>query len=138
MKRFVSAGAATVVLLSLSGCVSPPSPFDGERKASDQLPAVVSEVIPTGDASSSRYQGKADGRELYLVKGKGDYQFCLAYTDGTKDGSGASCSGGPWVKVTFPDQAEFEVQLHGFADKPADGQKQVSKWVRQTAPARGT
>ena len=138
MKRITAVGVLAVAVFTLSGCVSSPSPFDGERKTGDELPAVFSDIPISGDTSTSRYQGQADGHRLYLVKAAtGDLQFCLAYTDGTKEGSGSSCSGGTWVKTTLPDRAEFEVQLNGFTDAPAAGEKQISQWVRQTSRARG-
>lgn len=138
MKRFAAAGVLALAVFTLSGCVSPPSPFDGERKSGDELPAVFSDIPISGDTSTSRYQGQADGHSFYLVKATtGDLQFCLAYTDGTKEGSGAACSGGAWVKTTLQDHAEFEVQLNGFTDAPAPGEKQISQWVRQTSRASG-
>lgn len=137
MKRITAAGTLIVTAFVLSGCVSPPSPFDADRKAADELPAALADIPIDGDASTSRYQGDADGHSLYLVKGTGEYQFCLAYTDGTKDGSGTSCSGGTWMKTTLPDRAEFEVQLNGFVDEPTSGEKQISSWVRQTVGAGG-
>jgi hypothetical protein len=134
----MAAGALALAVLVLSGCVPAPSPFDGEQKVRDELPAVFSDIPIRGDTSTSRYQGEADGHRFYLVKATdADLQFCLAYTDDTKEGSGAACSGGTWVKTTLPDHAEFEAQLGGFTDAPAAGQKQISAWVRQTSKATG-
>lgn len=132
MKRMLTSGTVVAAVLLLAGCVAPPSPFNGERTGTDELPAVFSNIPLKGDATTSRYQGDADGHSLYLVKGTGEYQFCLAYTDGTKEGSGVSCSGGTWAKTTLPDRAEFVVQLNGFPGKSAAGEKQISNWVRQT------
>jgi hypothetical protein len=137
MKRIAAAATLAMAMFMLAGCVSPPSPFDGDRKAADELPAAFADIPINGDTATSRYQGDADGHSLYLMKGTGEYQFCLAYTDGTKDGSGTFCSGGTWIKSTLPDRAEFEVQLNGFVDEPTSGEKQISSWVRQTVGAGG-
>jgi len=134
-RRCVIAGAA-VVALSLTGCVSTPSPFDGRRLDEDRLPADAASYVQNGDVSTSRYQGSSGGWDLYLVHGTGPYGFCIVYTGGTAERSGASCTGGTWVRVSLPDGAEFEANVTGFVNPRTDDQVQISRWVRQLAPGR--
>ena len=125
-----------VVATGLSGCVSPPSPFDGERTAQDRVPTDLIPRVDGGDLSTSRYQGSADGWDLYLLRGTHPFGVCLAYTDGTPERSGASCSGGTWVRAGVPGGDEFEANLNGFIDTPKPGGAVLSTWVRQVP--RGT
>jgi hypothetical protein len=125
------------VSVALVGCVGAATPFDQTRTADDTVPPVAVKYIEHADINSSRYQGDADGHALYLLRGTGDMKICLVYTDGTVDGSFASCSGGGWLKVFPSDGAEFVVQLSGFSDQPGAGEVQVSPWVRQTRQGRG-
>ncbi|WP_285113754.1 hypothetical protein [Leifsonia sp. fls2-241-R2A-40a] len=122
-----------VATVMLSGCVSAPSPFDRARTPEDTVPAVAVKYVEQGDPGTSRYQGTADGHDLYLLRGTGEMQVCLVYTDGTADGSLSACSGGARLGMSTPNRSEFEVQLAGFTDKPAEGQVQLSPWVRQTS-----
>jgi len=127
----VAAPLAVLVAVTVTGCVAPPTPFDGERHARDELPSAVADVIEDADLSTSRYQGEAAGRSLYLVRGTGSYQICLAFSDGSAEGVGASCSGGDWLRVTLDDGAAFEVRLTGFPDTPRPGEHDISRWLRQ-------
>lgn len=127
---------AAVVALSLSGCVSTPSPFDGRRLDEDRLPAGAATYVQNGDVSTSRYQGSSGGWDLYLVHGTGPYGFCIVYTDGTAERSGASCTGGTWVRASLSDGAAFEANIGGFVNPPTDDQVQISTWVRQLNPGR--
>jgi hypothetical protein len=133
MRRWFVAGTALMVIAGLAGCAAAPTPFDGERSVRDKLPAIVGEFVTTGDPATSRYQGHADGYDLYLVKGTGTVQICLVYTDMTAEHSGAACGGGDQLGAGLPGGAEFRIQTGGFADKPQSGEVQVSRWVRQTA-----
>lgn len=132
MRRWALGLVLAVSAGLLGGCASVASPFDRARTPEDTVPAVAVKYLEQGDPDSSRYQGFADGRGLYVLRGTGDMKVCLIYTDGTADGSLASCSGGTWLKLSVPQGSEFEVQLAGFTDAPAEGQVQVSPWVRQT------
>jgi hypothetical protein len=93
-------------------------------------------LVEGADPSTSRYQGRADGDDLYLVRGTGSIRFCLVYTDGTRAHSGSACGGEGPLGTTLPNGAEFMVELDGFSDPPAEGETDVSPWVRQTTPAR--
>jgi len=130
-KRWTIAVLAVAVGVTISGCTASPSPFDGERKASDELPAPTLSVLDGADPSTSYYQGRADGLDLYLVRGKPPIGFCLVYTDGTAERTGDSCSGGDWVETQLAGGSTFRVQLTGFTDKPARGEADLSRWVRQ-------
>ncbi|WP_348787962.1 hypothetical protein [Leifsonia sp. NPDC080035] len=131
MRGYIAALVAVLVATTVTGCVAPPTPFDGERHARDELPSAVAASITDADPSTSRYQGEAAGRSLYLVRGTGSYQICLAFSDGTAEGSGSSCSGGDWLRVTLDDGAAFEVRLTGFPETPRAGEHEISRWLRQ-------
>jgi hypothetical protein len=135
-RRVVTAMLGAVVALVLSGCAAA-SPFDGRRIDDDRLPGTITAYLRDADPGTSRFQGTAGGWDLYLVHGTGPGGFCLGYTDGTPEQSGASCTGGTWVRVGLPDGAAFEADVDGFAGPPQAGQTEVSSWVRQVAPARG-
>ncbi|MET3565483.1 hypothetical protein ABIC47_000954 [Leifsonia sp. 563] len=138
MRRWVLATAmAAVVAVGLSGCVFPPTPFDGKRTAEDRIPTDLIPDVQGGDMSTSRYQGRADGWDIYLLRGTHPFGICLAYTDGTPERSGAACSGGTWVRTGVPDGDEFEVNLNGFIDTPKPGQHVLSPWVRQVRQGTG-
>jgi hypothetical protein len=136
MRRLTFGMVLAGVAIALAGCVGAATPFDQARTPDDAVPPVAVRYIENADVNSSRYQGDADGHELYLLKGTGDMRICLVYTDGTADGSFSSCSGGGWLKITSADGAEFVVQLSGFSDEPGAGEVQVSPWVRQTRQGR--
>jgi hypothetical protein len=136
MRRLTFGMVLAGVAIALAGCVGAATPFDQARTPDDAVPPVAVRYIENADVNSSRYQGDADGHELYLLKGTGDMKICLVYTDGTADGSFSSCSGGGWLKITSADGAEFVVQLSGFSDEPGAGEVQVSPWVRQTRQGR--
>jgi hypothetical protein len=136
MRRLTFGMVLAGVAIVLAGCVGAATPFDQARTPDDAVPPVAVRYIENADVNSSRYQGDADGHELYLLKGTGDMRICLVYTDGTADGSFSSCSGGGWLKITSADGAEFVVQLSGFSDEPGAGEVQVSPWVRQTRQGR--
>ncbi|ANF30715.1 hypothetical protein A0130_02610 [Leifsonia xyli] len=136
MRRTIFTVVLAASAVMLSGCVGAATPFDQARTADDTVPPVAVKYIENADINSSRYQGDADGHALYLLRGTGEMKACLVYTDGTADGSFASCSGGGWLKVSPSDGAEFVVQLSGFSDQPGAGEVQVSPWVRQTRQGR--
>jgi hypothetical protein len=136
MRRLTFGMVLAGVAIALAGCVGAATPFDQARTPDDAVPPVAVRYIQNADVNSSRYQGDADGHELYLLKGTGDMKICLVYTDGTADGSFSSCSGGGWLKMTSADGAEFVVQLSGFSDEPGADEVQVSPWVRQTRQGR--
>lgn len=136
MRRVTFGIVLAGVLLALAGCAGAATPFDRARTSDDTVPPVAVEYLENADLASSRYQGDADAHALYLLRGTGEMTMCLVYTDGTADGSFASCSGGTWLTVSPADGAEFVVQLAGFSDDPGPGEVQVSPWVRQTRQAR--
>ncbi|MEV8213266.1 hypothetical protein [Leifsonia sp. NPDC077715] len=136
MRRLTFGMVLAAVAVSVSGCVGSATPFDQARTSDDAVPPVAVKYIENADVDSSRYQGDADGHALYLLRGTGEMKICLVYTDGTADGSSATCSGGGWVKFSPADGAEFVVQLSGFGDEPGPGEVQVSPWVRQTRHGR--
>src|SRR3954464_4952563 len=116
--RWTIAVLAVAVGVTISGCTASPSPFDGERKASDALPAATLSLLDGADPSTSHYQGRADGFDLYLVEGNSPIGFCLVYTDGTPERMGTSCSGGDWVETQLAGGPTFRVELTGFTDEP--------------------
>lgn len=136
MKRWMTGAAVLGTVLTLAGCVSAPGPFDGERTAADAVPAAAAHYVGDGDLASSRYQGSAGGRELFLLRGTRGSQVCLVYTDGTDAGSGSTCGGGSWLRAQVANGAEFEVHIGGFPDELGPGEQQVSPWVRLVQPAR--
>jgi hypothetical protein len=129
----VTAGVLAGVMVE---CSAGPSPFDRQRKPSDRLPPETLSLVEGADPSTSRYEGTADGHNLYLVQGLGEIRFCLVYTDGTYANAGASCSGGDWLETKLPDGSAFRIQVNGFTDRPGAGEADVSRWIRQIAAAR--
>src|SRR4051794_10583212 len=138
MRRTLGSAAAAVAALALglSGCVAAPSPFDGKRLDDDRLPAGVAQYVTGGDVTTSRYQGTSGIWDIYLVHGTGHGGFCLAYTDGTAERSGASCTPGTWLGVELSDGAEFQANVSGFVEPLHTGEVELSTWVRQVTPGR--
>jgi hypothetical protein len=136
MKRWMTGAVVLGAVLMLGGCVAAPGPFDGTRTAADEVPAVAAHYVGDGELASSRYQGSAGGRELFLLRGTRGSQVCLVYTDGTDAGSGSTCGGGSWLRAQVANGAEFEVNISGFPDGLGRGEEQVSPWVRLVQPAR--
>lgn len=134
--RWMGVSAAAAGILLLVGCVSPPSAFDDPRTDRDVLPAALVPYVKGGDVTTSRYAGSSDGWEVYLVRGVRQLGVCLAYTDGTAEKSGSTCSGGTWVRAGLPGGAEFEANLNGFTETASGDEVQLSPWVRQTKPGR--
>jgi len=130
------ATALAVVLGASTGCVSMPSPFDGARSRTDELPSIVPELDGV-QASSSRYQGQAAGYDVYLVKGVPPYRICLVVTAGTEDTTLGSCSGGSSLQTRVADGTTFRVQLQGFdGDSGASG-VEISPWVHDVTGVDG-
>lgn len=125
----VAVAALAVVLGASTGCVAMPSPFDGARSQADELPAVVPPV-EGGQESSSRYQGRSAGYDVYLLKGEAPFQVCIVVTGGTADTTLGSCSGGSWMQTSVADGTTFRVQLQGFDDDDGEpGGVEISPWV---------
>lgn len=134
MRRAALTGMTAIGLaVVLSGCVTVPSPFDGERDAADTLPDAVTPYTGGAIPDTSRYQGESDGFSLYLLKGTDPSSVCLAYTDGTKERSGMSCGGGGWLETQVPGGAHFLIRPGGLDDDPGIGETDVSRYVRRLA-----
>jgi hypothetical protein len=139
MKRVTVLGlavlGAVLVAAGLAGCVSVPSPFDGERTATDEVPASTRVFLVDADADSSRFQGTAGGYDLYLLRDTASAGICLLYTGGTEESSGFSCGSAGVLDVITVTGTEFAVRGGGFVDEPSAGDVEVSPWLRQKARA---
>lgn len=123
--RNAAAGAAvTVGALALSGCVSVPSLFDGERAPGDELPESAGIVSQMVDLDSSRFVGEENSVRFYAARASSHTGgVCLVIVPRT-DSPVAGCGTGGAFTVQSPQaSARFAV----------DGDVQGDGWTRLSA-----
>jgi len=127
-------GALVAGALALSGCVSPPpSPFERERTAADELPAVISDDALDGvELSTVRYQGSTDSVEVWVAREKANRGICIIVAaPGDPSEWVVGCGGGSsFVAVGLGTTDEFEFYPWGLpGDEPREGWIAVSDYV---------
>jgi hypothetical protein len=96
----VKATLLVIAALSLAGCSSTPTVYEGEQTEKDRLPAIVLSEGNTQeyDLESSRYLGTAKGRDFYAVW-SAESGNCIATVAGESGEWNAACS--PRCEMTF-------------------------------------
>lgn len=110
-----------------------PAPFTEKRVSSDAMPPAGRSLDV--DASSSRYQGLANGMRVYLTRQTDGAGVCIVAVP-ESEGAVAACSAsGAAVTLTVP-QGELRFRNDGFGEEEGAGDK-VSDYVRYSPVLNG-
>ncbi|WP_179872648.1 hypothetical protein [Microcella indica] len=132
-KRAGVTAVAAMMVLALAGCTAPPSPFDGEPTAADELPDHVGNTPEDrAELESVRYAGTAKDADVWIAR-HADGGNCLvvdAKGDPTLWTIGCSGPLSPFVGTYLRDVGDFEYYPQGIpGGEPEEGWSAIGEYV---------